>query len=220
MDQNQPTTAFRNRTNSALRAMTGTFLVIALLTSLAHSSRAQQIPSSQSVSIEIDGFLDEEEWKQPQKVTCGPQHQLLLLQDEQHLYIGIKGDEKEFARYVDLYLETRTMGMINLHASMQLGERLLTENWNDTIPQWNWGNNTNWEANTVQVISDDENIPFIESLKPYEGFEFRISKKKLGEETVRIRIEIKDFLGQTDGVVYPSASLRNETDQWLQLDLK
>ncbi len=103
---------------------------------------------------------------------------------------------------------------------LQLGERQLVGDWNDAVPAWDWGNNINWTANVVEVLNDDDEISFLESVKPYQGHEFRIAKKKIGGKNVRIRLEIKDFVGQSDDIVFPVTSVRKKTENWLMIELE
>ncbi len=123
------------------------------------------------------------------------------------------------ARYVDVYLDTEDSVIINLHSSMQLGERILNDHWNDTIPDWSWGNNSYWNANTVNLLTHNDNVPFLESVEPYEGFEFIISKHKLDASEVRIRIEMRDFLGEAEDMILTPRSERYDAKSWPQLYL-
>lgn len=102
---------------------------------------------------------------------------------------------------------------------MQLSQRQLGTVWNDTIPKWNWGNNHNWKANKVKIISNNQTMTFIETVARYEGFEFKIAKSKLKSNTSKIRLEIKDFIGKDDDIVFPIDSERLNTKNWFKLEL-
>ncbi len=177
------------------------------------------IPFDTDVKMQIDGLFGEEEWSKAKLVRITPNNSLYLIQNQKYLFLGVRNNEK-VGRYLDLYLENDSIGAINLHASMQLGERQLTEDWNDTIPKWNWGNNREWTANMVGFLDDNEHHSFLESVRPYQGFEFQISKKKIRSKKVRIRLEIKDFVGQADEIIYPIESHRKIANDWLFLELK
>ena len=133
--------------------------------------------------------------------------------------MGINNKEN-VGRYVDLYLENESIGIVNLHASMQLGERKLIDSWNDTIPAWSWGNNNGWTANVVEPLNKGGEGSFLASVKPYQGHEFQISKKKIKDKKLKIRLEIKDFIGQAEDIIFPVDSKRNETENWLKVVMK
>lgn len=194
------------------------FLLSFILFSSCRESNLTDVPFRANMNIQIDGLFDEEDWNRSRTIEITPSNSLHLVQDKYYLFLGISNYE-DIGRYVDLYIDNDSIGIINLHASMQLGERLLTDNWNDTIPVWNWGKNTYWTANNVVVIDESEEISFLESVKPYQGHEFKISKNHIGKK-IRVRLEIKDFLGKASDIVYPFNSERQRTEDWYLLELK
>lgn len=193
-------------------------LSIALLTSCNNASLTD-VPSISMVKIQIDGIFNANEWNKSKAIEITLDNSLYLMQDKDYFYLGIKITE-DVGRYIDLYVDNDSIGMINLHASMQLGERQLTDNWSDTIPAWNWGNNIKWTANNVKVVNESEQLPFLESVERYEGFEFQISKSKIRSKKVKIRLEIKDFVGQASEIVFPLNSDRMKTEGWFLLELE
>ena len=195
-----------------------TIALIATFTLACTNSSSVKIPFSSDPGITVNGNFDNNEWTGGKSIQITPYNYLLLIQDNGNIYLGIKNQEN-VARYVDLYLYHDSFGTLNLHASMQLGERLLMGNWNDTTPEWNWGNNENWSANKVEVVNDDENISFFESLKPYQGHEFQISKRRIRNSNFRLRVEIKDFVGEAKDIVFPENSDKRNTATWLQVYL-
>lgn len=178
-----------------------------------------KVPMRHQIHISIDGIFDTKEWEHSRVIDITQKNKMYLVHNEDYFFLGIKNNES-VARYIDLYIENDSIGTINLHASMQLSERVLSNVWNDTIPKWNWGNNNNWIANKVKPISNDESIPFIETVTHYEGFEFKISKNKLKSNTSKIRIEIKDFIGKETDIIFPSESERLDTERWFLLKLE
>ena len=194
-----------------------TLFLATLLFVSCDKPKVTDIPYAAITEIQIDGLFSETEWDKSKIIDITPNNSLYLMQNDDYLFLGIKNNE-DVGRYIDLYLDNKSMGTINFHASMQLGERELHNNWNDTIPEWNWGNNAEWKANYVEVIDDDEQIPFLESVKAYEGFEFQISKTKIRNTQFRMRIEVKDFMGQTSDIIFPSTASRMEKESWLLLE--
>ena len=193
-------------------------LCVVLFTCRSDSSLTD-IPFKSNINVRIDGLFNAEEWDKSKNIYLTSNNSVQLIQDEDYLFIGIKNNE-DVGRYIDLFMDNDSIGTINLHASMQLGERQLSDNWNDSIPTWNWGNNSNWTANTVVVVNESENISFLESIEPYQGFEFQISKKKIKSKKVRIRLEIKDFMGQETDLIFPLNSEHLKPEDWALLELK
>jgi len=193
------------------------FSLIIILFSCTNSNTSK-VPIKHQVDISVDGIFDAKEWECSKAINISQNNTLLLIQNVDYIFLGIKNNETT-ARYVNLYIENNTIGTINFHASMQLSERQLSGIWNDTIPKWNWGNNSNWTANKIKIISRDETIPFIETVALYEGFEFKIAKSKLKSNTFKIRLEIKDFIGKEEDIVFPIDSERLTMEKWFQLEL-
>ena len=193
------------------------FSLVIILFSCTNASTSE-VPIKHQMNISIDGMFDAKEWKHSRIIDVAQKNTMHLIQNEDYLFLGIKNTES-VARYVDLYIENDSIGTINFHSSMQLSERSLGDVWNDTIPKWNWGNNSNWTANKVKTISNDETVPFIETVARYDGFEFKIAKSKLKSSTSKIRLEIKDFIGEEKGIIFPIDSQRFDTKNWFHLEL-
>ena len=195
------------------------YLILLSLVSFISCIDSNNISLKSNINIQIDGLFNEQDWKDAKLVNITDSTMLYLMQNNTELYLGIRNRDS-VSRYVDLYIDNDSNGTINFHASMQLGERLLSGNWNDTIPAWSWGNNDQWYANKVVIINNNENISFQESLKPYEGYEFKISKRKIIGKDIRIRIEIRDFEGKADDIIFPLNSKRMNEENWYSLKLK
>ncbi|WP_298895137.1 hypothetical protein [uncultured Psychroserpens sp.] len=195
------------------------YVALISLTLLVSCNDFNEIPLKSNIDIQIDGLLKEKDWEDSKIITVTPSTTLFYIEDEVNLFIGIRNTDS-INRYIDLYINNDSIGTINLHASMQLGERVLGDHWNDTIPTWDWGNNKDWISNNVEIVNHNENMSFKESIVPYEGFEFKISKRKIKSKKNRIRIEIKDFLGEAQDIVYPSDSERNTKENWNPILLK
>ncbi|MCD2259502.1 hypothetical protein [Psychroserpens luteolus] len=195
------------------------YIALILLILLVSCNDVNEIPLKSNIEIQIDGLLREKDWEDSKIITLKPSTTLFYIEDEVNLFIGIRNTDS-INRYIDLYINNDSIGTINLHASMQLGERLLGDHWNDTIPTWDWGNNKDWISNNVEIVNHNENMSFQESIAPYEGFEFKILKRKIKSKKNRIRIEIKDFLGEAQDIVYPLDSERNNKENWNTINIK
>ncbi len=203
--------------NTILGSILRNIILLVLFTSCTNSNSIF-IPSGSQTDITIDGIFNSEEWEESTTVNITENNTLYLIQNEDYLFLGVRNNEN-LGRYVDMYITNDSIGVLNLHASMQLGERALGITWNDTMPAWNWGNNTNWSANEVKVIDESEQITFLESVEFYQGFEFKIAKDKIQSKISKIRIEIKDFMGKEDEIIFPLNSERSNTDNWLVIEL-
>ncbi len=176
-----------------------------------------KVPYSKSLSIEIDGTLDKVEWQKASVFQLEDKNKVLIIQNRENVFIGLDNNENVL-RYADVYIASEA-GTINLHASMQLGERKLTEGWNDTIPKWNWGNNKNWAANRLLLRGKDLKSLNKSQLNAYNDYEFKISKEKLASANFRIYIEIKDIYGKESGVCFPKDSIRYNINNWQSIHL-
>ena len=191
-------------------------LLLTILMLAGCSENNKQVPTESGAIIIPDGHFNEEAWDESLTFELAPEGKLHILQSEEEVLLGIQY-KKALGKYADVLLSNDSMGTINLHASMQLGERLLVGNWNDTIPAWNWGNNTGWIANTVYYREHNEKLLLMESIAPYEGFEFRISKKKIRQNKLLLRLEIHDFMDTSKNEFYPVLSNRKDTSSWLEV---
>jgi len=188
------------------------FASVALLMACANSKK-KNIPKLNGIHITTDGMFTEQAWGKAKQIEMNTYNKLLLFQTDSFLYVGVRNIEK-IARYVDVYINSDSLGLLNLHASMQLGERKLEGNWNDTIPTWHWGNNNQWTANIVSVNTKKNNLPFLETINTYEGFEFKISKRKIGNTEIALRIEINDFMGEATSIIFPDGLLDYDLKNW------
>jgi hypothetical protein len=194
------------------------FLSLLIVLTSCTNNQVMRVPFSPNSVISNDGIFNFNEWNQSATIDLSKNNWLHLMQNEDFLFLAIK-DNEESGKYIDLYMANDSIGTVNFHASMQLGERQLKGNWNDTIPAWRWGNNSNWTANKVKIIDKNENLSFVESVEVYQGFEFKIAKGKIQCKKSKIRIEIKDFIGQEEDIVFPDPSDRMNTENWFLIEL-
>ena len=166
------------------------------------------------VDVVIDGSFAEDCWGAAAVVEAGS-IKVLFTQSADSLYLGIKRDAG-VARYVDLFFSTDGSEIVNLHASMAVGERQIVGSWTDENPPWRWGNNRGWSANTVSIAVDREDLPFLDTVVPYDGFEFRIAKSKIMKGS-KLYIEVKDFVGEASGIQIPEGAEPGNADTWLLL---
>jgi hypothetical protein len=194
-----------------------TAVVLILLVS-CQSEGQVKIPIVLNSRIHIDGLPGLHEWSKSLKILLKEEYTLHLMADSAFLYVAAFGENK--SPYTDLYIRTET-GLINLHASMQLGERLLPEGdlWDDTTPAWNWGNNLQWTANTVSYKRGaSESLPFTEQVVPYKGQEFKIEIEKLGKN-FSLFVTIRDFADAAALASFPPNGVPRDVSTWQLLSI-
>lgn len=195
-------------------------LVAACLTEPANSTIVR-VPERSQASVEIDGKISDKEWEGARQISVAPDVTLLVFQTKDDVFMAVKAATASPA-YVDMFLLLEDGKRINLHASMQVGERELPEkDWTDEKPPTHWGRQKRWKANAVKVDSGkDPSAPLIEQLAPYDGFEFRLSKERFGQRTWQLRLEVRDFAGKNPDLVYPKESDRFDADSWAKVSLE
>lgn len=87
-----------------------------------------QMVESETSSIEVDGLFNEPEWSQATVHHLSDTLDLLLFHNATDVFIGIKSLSEYQKTSTDLYLKNGKLQPINLHASMQLGERQFVQN--------------------------------------------------------------------------------------------
>jgi hypothetical protein len=114
-----------------------------LLFAAADANASETIAINQTNKAPLfDGRCGEDEWQAATKIDLPAQASVYLMHDKDSLYVCAKGKAEDYT-VIDIYIEHAETGHLhNLHASAQLGERLLIENeWSET-EHWNledWG---------------------------------------------------------------------------------
>lgn len=187
---------------------------------IAFSQLLVLLPAAQQPPINIDGQFSESQWQTAQVWMNEDSISILFFQTNDELCLGVLAGGR-YARYVDVYIKSHQL-LFNLHASFQLGERLLPDtDYNDADPLWTWGNNRHWRANTVVYRPDTPtHLPFRQQLMNYQGYEFVIQRAKLAAGENFIRIEIKGFEDGLPPIVFPRDSETYRERSWKRIVLK
>lgn len=178
-----------------------------------------KIPAVKKIAVGTDGLFTAEEWNSAKKIKIDGELTIYFLSDGDAIAIGVFSTNPS-THYTDLYIQTTDIK--NLHASMQLGERILPFNkeWNDEKPDWQWGNNKNWKANVVQYAPNaSEDLPFVKQIKPYYGQEFVIEKSKVAG-AFKLVILIRDFTDADKKAIYPLKADLYDTNSWAQISVE
>jgi len=176
-----------------------------------------KVPEGNSNPILIDGIFSKAEWQDALTIKANDSVTLFLKQFRGHVFIGVKTDTS-YPAYVDLFLLNGSNELYNLHASMQIGERLLSGNaWTDREPAWRWGNHGGWIANEAKYDSSKaRSLPDNEKVFPYEGKEFHLLRTRFTGKQWRLRVEVR---GSATDIVIPTDSERMNVARWLLLQL-
>lgn len=195
-------------------------LLLVCAFSHAHAQRVIKVPQGDGTPVLIDGRISDDEWRDAKVITPDPAVQLYLKQFRGHVFIGVKMN-RAAASYVDMFILTGDNQLYNLHASMQIGERLLAgETWSDASPPNHWGNHVGWIANEAKIdAGKDSNLPISKRLFRYDGMEFQLRRARFVGRQWRVRIEVRDFAGQMPDTIFPAKSERKETAGWAILTL-
>jgi len=175
----------------------------------------------------INGQINSLEWSESEIIDIQSKYDLYLKQDEQYYYVAVK-NKTALPFYIDMFLLIDE-SLFNIHSSAQLGERKLTESdWSDSTPITNWGYINDWTSNTVlfdrakrkrlKAEGFEGNLS-LESVLPYDGFEFQFAKNTWNLDASKMRIEMRNMVGAEgfEEAIFPAASQRDNYDKWHEL---
>lgn len=182
------------------------------------AASAMRVPLVSIESVEIDGRIGGDEWKGAHEVTVAPDVTLLVFHTKDDVLLAVRLKTPAPA-YVDIFLLLEEEKRINLHASMQVGERALpAKGWTDREPPTHWGRQDRWRANAVkQLPGKPKSAPLTETLVPYEGFEFQLARERFGGKRWRLRLEVRDFMAERPDIIFPNQSTRMDSASWGEL---
>ena len=159
---------------------------------------------AQAAGIVVDGSMGRAEW------AAATRHQrddvvLSRLADQQALYLAVE-PRLAYPAYVDLYLADEKGEVVNLHASMKVGQRSFRIQATEASrPAFAWGRFPHWQAN----VGDPESNRNV--------YEFRIERATFGGRAMRLRVEVQDFHGRNQPVVFPPESSPHSAAGWIAL---
>lgn len=179
-------------------------------------SQTITVPATVCNPLLIDGQMSAEEWSDAKEITINDNIQMLIKEIKTNVFVGFKFSDRK-PGVVDLFIEIPDGQVIQLHSSMQIGERVLEDTtWTYDSPAWRWGNHVDWiasESKTDPSLSRD--LPFDQRLYPSDGVEFQIRRSRFSGDLWRMRIEISSFVDPENVIAYPEKSERKNTSHWL-----
>ena len=185
------------------------------------------VPKGDGKPILTDGIFSPGEWDDALRISIRPNVELLVKKSGGFVYLGFRRSQSSFF-VIDLFISPDGRAIRQLHASAQLGERLLNDvPGTDDDPEFTWGDTADWYANEVrwnagkaQALmkegkSRDDAIAA--SLYKYDGFEFAIRQSKFGTGEWLIRLESAASPDWTKPLVFPEGTDAASTRGWLKL---
>ena len=185
------------------------------------------VPETNGVPVMIDGVFSQGEWDDALVVDASEAVKLYLKQEKGHVFIGVRCI-RLITPIVDLFIQPTGGEIYQLHASAQIGERVLGDRL-ENDPPWIWGHSPDWYANEVrwdraaeeQLIAEGVSEGEAQSRAnfPSDGFEFQIRASKFESSEWHIRVEVPSAPDYDTPFVFPPATERRSTDGWLILSL-
>jgi hypothetical protein len=190
----------------------------------ARSIAAQQaihVPVGKPGPVLLDGRLSPGEWDDAAVVPIGDSVRMLVKQVGGHVLVAVSSGAR-VGRPVDLYLQDASGTISQLHASMQIGERVHRDTlWTGDAPAWHWGNHVDWIANETKLDSKQPTGgTFSSRLFPGDGTEFQIRRSRFLGREWRVWVEMNAFPGTEGGPIFFPRNATRDTGTWavLQLD--
>jgi hypothetical protein len=204
---------------------------MAVATPTAQERRAVRVPEGNGKPILVDGVFTPGEWDDALTIDVRPGLQLLVKRAAGFVFIGVRYTPYSLA-VVDLFISPDGKAIRQLHASAQLGERLLTgsrPDAEDSAP-FIWGETAGWYANEVRwnegkvqsLVKEGKSQSDAQAaaVYKYDGFEFQIRQSKFGSGRWLVRLESPRSPDWSKPVVYPEGTTAVSTRGWLTLVLE
>jgi hypothetical protein len=182
------------------------------------------VPETDGRPVMIDGLFTAGEWDDAFAIDAGEGVTLYLKQEKGHVFVGIRCTELGTA-VVDLFIQPTGNEIYQLHASAQIGEIVLSAP-GEEDPRFAWGYSPEWTANEVRwdqarrekLVAEgmDTGEAQVETIFPYDGFEFQIRKGKFASSRWLIRFNV--YSAQVR-FAFPHGTEPKDTEGWLPLSL-
>ncbi len=194
---------------------------------LQEGANEARVPETDGVPVMIDGVFSECEWDDALVVDASEAVNLYLKQEKGHLFIGVRCI-RLITPIVDLFIQPTGSEIHQLHASAQIGERVLGGSVEED-PPWVWGHSPDWYANEVRwdrglearLVAEgvSEGEAQFRAVFPSDGFEFQLRTSRFESSEWRIRVEVPSAPEYDRPFVFPPETERRSTDGWLILSL-
>jgi len=210
--------------------LTSALIVLSSAAPVSQERQSIRVPEGNGRPILTDGIFSPGEWDDALKIDVRPTVQLLLKKSGGFVFLGIRYVPPTLA-VVDLFISPDGRAIRQLHASAQLGERLLNDTpGSDDDPEFLWGDTAGWYANEIRwnekkvqaLMKEGKSLGEAQeaSLYRHDGFEFQIRQSKFGSDVWFVRFETPMPPDWTKPVVYPEGTDAASITGWLKLVFK
>ena len=180
-------------------------LGLALVTAVPAATDPPRTKVPRGRNVLVNGTFAPREWSDAASIRLDAGHALLVKQDREYLYLGIRFEAQKHSG-LELFLAPPAGPPLALHVSSALGTRTRgAAGWSEY--QWRADR---WGANVIGTITEDGKMKVLEP----DGFEVQIEKSLLPGRDLSLRIELK-----RPGVVFPTGSREEDGKDWIRLAL-
>ncbi len=196
----------------------------------ADDTRSFRVPEGDGRPVLIDGLFSPGEWEDAGKIDIDQAVVLYLKKYRGHVFIGVKITPFRTS-VVDLFISPEGKTIHHLHASAQIGERVVNEHsglWE--APPFIYGysvdwyaNEIRWDNNKVQELTTkgmDGGRAQEMSYFKYDGYEFQVRQSKFPGDRWLLRVLVPMAPDFDKPVLYPGGTEMTSTNGWLSLDLR
>jgi hypothetical protein len=193
-------------------------------------SRSFRVPEGDGRPVLLDGLFSPGEWEDAEKIDIHQNVSLYLKKYRGHVFIGVKITPYKTS-VVDMFISPDGKTIHHLHASAQIGERVVNEDsgpWDN--PPFVYGYSVDWSANEIRWDNGkmeelmkkgmDQGKAQEMSFFKYDGFEFQIKQSKFVAHQWLFRILVPMAPDFEQPVIYPGGTEMKSTKGWLRLELK
>jgi hypothetical protein len=190
-------------------------------------SGAIVIPESNGVPVLLDGRFSSGEWEDAKRIDIHESVSLFLKACGGHSFIGVRISPFRTSA-VDMFISPGGERIHHLHASAQIGERLVNEasgRWDS--PSFSWGATVDWSANEIRwdekkmqaMIKEGKSEGEAQEMAnyQYDGFEFQVRESKFGPGPWLFRIEVPLAPHINEPVVFPPGTGMKSVMGWARL---
>jgi hypothetical protein len=194
------------------------------------STESIRVPEGNGKPVLLDGLFSPGEWEDAKKIIIHPNVHLYLKKYGGHVFIGIKITPYKTS-VVDMFITADGKSIHHLHASAQIGERLVNEDsglWDK--PSFIWGFSVDWYANEIrwdngkmqELMKKGKNRNEAQEMSyfKYDGFEFQIKESKFSSARWMFRVLVPMAPDFDNPVVFPKGTEMKSTNGWLKLELE
>jgi hypothetical protein len=190
--------------------------------------RPLQVEESNFQQVQVDGFLEADEWGDAVTVPGSDPCEIRLKRQGGYVFIGVRCPDISLP-ILDLFLSPAGTDIYQLQVSSYLAERVL-ENDESMESFWRSGLILDWTANSLgwstavadslAAIGINGQEMLRQAVLPYDGFEVQVREAQFDSSNWLLRVQVSHFASTDAPFVFPPASGGTEAPKdWLRLHL-